>query len=55
MNDPGNFVKIKVNEIEDMAPSKVSMMPSGLLDTLEKDDVLDLMAYLKSAIGKPKP
>ena len=51
MNDPGNFVKIKVDEIEDMAPSKVSMMPSGLLDTLEKDEVLDLLAYLKSAVS----
>lgn len=51
MIDPGNFTKIKVDEIEAMKPSKVSMMPVGLLDTLTKDDVLDLLAYLK-AVGK---
>ena len=51
MNDPGRFTKIKVDEIEDMAPSKVSMMPSGLLDTLEKAEVFALLAYLKSAVS----
>jgi putative heme-binding domain-containing protein len=55
MNDPGAFVKIKVDEIEDMAPSKVSMMPSGLLDTLEKKEVYDLLAYLKSAMSNSRP
>ena len=34
--------------IEAMKPSKVSMMPAGLLDTLKEDEVLDLMAYLLS-------
>lgn len=48
MIDPGNFTRIKVSEIEDMKPSKVSMMPAGLLDTLTRDEILDLMAYLKS-------
>ena len=51
MNDPGRFKKIKVDEIEDMAPSKVSMMPGGLLDNLEKDEVFALLAYLKSAVS----
>ena len=55
MNDPGNFVRINVDEIEDMAPSKVSMMPSGLLDTLEKKEVYDLLAYLKSAMSTSRP
>ena len=49
MNDPSNFTKIKVDEIEDMKPSKVSMMPSGLLDTLEKEEVYDLLLYLKNS------
>ncbi len=51
MIDPGNFTNIKVVEIEAMKPSKISMMPPGLLDTLTQDDILDLMAYLKS-VGK---
>ena len=50
MIDPGNFTKIKVSDIEDMKPSKVSMMPAGLLDTLTRDEILDLIAYLKSTI-----
>jgi putative heme-binding domain-containing protein len=51
MIDPGNFTKINVDEIEAMKPSKVSMMPIGLLDTLTKDDIFDLLAYLKT-VGK---
>ena len=48
MIDPGNFTKIKVAEIEAMKPSKVSMMPVGLLDTLTKNEILDLLAYMKT-------
>lgn len=48
MIDPGNFLRINVAEIEAMRPSKVSMMPAGLLDNMTKDEILDLMAYLKS-------
>ena len=51
MIDPGNFTNIKVDDIEEMKPSKISMMPPGLLDTLTKEDILDLLAYLKS-VGK---
>jgi hypothetical protein len=36
-----------------MRASKVSMMPTGLLDTLSSDEVIDLLAYLKSG-GNPK-
>ena len=31
-----------------MKPSPVSMMPEGLLDTLDRDEILDLIAYLLS-------
>jgi len=51
MIDPGNFTNINVDDIEEMKPSKISMMPPGLLDTLTKDDILDLLAYLKT-VGK---
>lgn len=51
MIDPGNFIGINVSEIEDMRPSKVSMMPGGLLDNLTRDEILDLVAYLKSTVN----
>ncbi|MEZ6095959.1 MAG: hypothetical protein R3C03_17335 [Pirellulaceae bacterium] len=48
MLDPGNFTRIQVEDIEEMQPSKVSMMPTGLLDTMSEDDIKDLLAYLRS-------
>jgi putative heme-binding domain-containing protein len=53
MLDPGNFTNIDRHDIVDTKPSKVSMMPSGLLDTLTADEVADLLAYLQSG-GNPK-
>ncbi|MFN6163601.1 MAG: c-type cytochrome [Planctomycetota bacterium] len=53
MLDPGNFVNLDRSEIVDTKPSKVSMMPSGLLDTLTADEVIDLLVYLQSG-GNPK-
>jgi hypothetical protein len=52
MLDPGSFTSIERSDISAMKPSPVSMMPSGLLDTLQQDEVLDLLAYLRSA-GNP--
>ena len=34
-------------------PSKMSSMPQGLIDVLSEDEVLDLIAYIRSA-GNPK-
>lgn len=34
------------NSIEGRRPSPVSIMPSGILNTLNKDQILDLLAYL---------
>jgi putative heme-binding domain-containing protein len=53
MLDPGNFANLKRSDITDMKPSKVSMMPSGLLDTLSEEEVFDLLVYLQSG-GNPK-
>lgn len=41
-------VTIKKSEIESRSLSKVSPMPAGLLNTLTKDEILDLLAYLES-------
>jgi putative heme-binding domain-containing protein len=43
---PGSMTGVRREDIENMQPSKVSMMPSGLLNTLTADEILDLMAYL---------
>jgi putative heme-binding domain-containing protein len=48
---PGKFTNIKADEIEEMKPSKVSLMPEGLLDTLTRDEIIDLLAYMKSTGG----
>lgn len=47
MLDPGNFTRINVKQIEGMKASDVSMMPTGLLDSMTQDDILDLMAYMR--------
>ena len=49
MLDPGSFTNINAKSIEEMQPSKVSMMPTGLLDTMSREDILDLLAYLQAA------
>lgn len=48
MLNPGRLTTIKVEDIEEMKASEISMMPAGLLDTLSEDDILDLIAYLRS-------
>lgn len=52
MLKPGNFTQVNVDQIEAMKPAKNSMMPEGLLDNLTRDDILDLVAYLKSSTDK---
>ncbi len=48
MLDPGNHTSVDRKQIDEIVPSKLSMMPQGLLNTLNKEEVLDLMAYLLS-------
>ena len=48
MQDPNALVTINRNEVESMVLSKVSMMPTGLLNMLHEDELLDLMAFLLS-------
>jgi putative heme-binding domain-containing protein len=52
MLEPGNLTVIRRDNIEEMGPSRVSMMPTGLLNTLKKHEILDLMAFLVSR-GNP--
>jgi putative heme-binding domain-containing protein len=55
MLDPGSTVNVNRNNIDSMKPSKLSMMPAGLLDTLAEDEVLDLMAYMLSRGDRAAP
>jgi putative heme-binding domain-containing protein len=48
MEDPNATETVKRGEVESMERSDVSMMPEGLLNTLDEDEVLDLMAFLLS-------
>jgi putative heme-binding domain-containing protein len=52
MINPGKFTRIQVDEIDAMKPSKISMMPTGLLDNLTREEILDLVAYLKSTANE---
>ncbi|MFN9717875.1 MAG: rhodanese-like domain-containing protein, partial [Planctomycetota bacterium] len=53
MLEPGNLTTVVRDEIEESLVSKSSMMPNGLINTLNKDEVLDLIAYLQSG-GDPE-
>lgn len=44
---------VKKAQIAERRPSKTSIMPQGLIDVLNEDEVLDLLAYLRSG-GDPK-
>jgi putative heme-binding domain-containing protein len=46
--DATKFVEIARDEIEEMVPARQSLMPAGLLDQLNEDEVLDLLAYTLS-------
>lgn len=51
----GGSVSVRRSEIEDMQPSATSMMPAGLLDTMNENEVLDLLAFLLSRGERESP
>jgi putative heme-binding domain-containing protein len=48
MLDPSALARVNRDDIETTRPSKTSMMPSGLLDTFNDDEIADLIAYLRA-------
>jgi putative heme-binding domain-containing protein len=48
MLDPGKEVTIRRDEIDDQHPSETSLMPAGLLNSLNEDELLDLIAFLRA-------
>ena len=53
MLEPGKMTAVRRSTIEEVLASKTSMMPDGLLNTLTKDEILDLIAYIRSG-GNPR-
>ena len=47
--DPAQGVRLKESEIVTITPSKISLMPPGLLDTFSASEILDLLAFLQSS------
>ena len=45
---PHEFTEITKSKIEVQQPSPVSWMPEGLLNTLNKDEILDLLAFIEA-------
>ena len=45
---PNDFTEVKRSDIQSIEPSKVSMMPEGLLNSLKDDEIQDLLAFLLS-------
>ena len=41
-------VKLAKADIAKQRPSRLSLMPEGLIDSLNEDEILDLIAYIRS-------
>ena len=46
--DPEEIKQVKKADIQKREISKISLMPPGLLNTLNEEEILDLMMYLAS-------
>ncbi len=54
MFDPGQTTNVRRSDIEEMKPSDVSLMPLGLLNSLNEEEVQDLVAFLLARGGSPE-
>ncbi|MEO0334590.1 MAG: hypothetical protein AAF223_23450, partial [Bacteroidota bacterium] len=48
MMKPSVTTSVKVDTIESIEPSPISMMPPGLINSMSEEDILDLLAYFIS-------
>ena len=51
----GGSTSVRKSEVEAIQPSATSMMPNGLLDTMNEREVLDLLAFLLSRGDRASP
>ncbi|MGI8604179.1 MAG: c-type cytochrome [Verrucomicrobiales bacterium] len=49
---PGESVEVRATDVKERKPYPISMMPPALLNQLNEDEVLDLVAYIQSG-GNP--
>ncbi|MED5418727.1 MAG: hypothetical protein VYA27_08485, partial [Verrucomicrobiota bacterium] len=49
------LVVIRTTDIEESRPTRLSLMPEGLLDVLDRQQTADLVAYLMSSQQVPLP
>jgi putative heme-binding domain-containing protein len=54
MLEPGKFTRIRREDIDSIENAKVSMMPPGLLNRLQPEEIQDLVAFLLSR-GAARP
>lgn len=47
--DPAQAIRLKEADIVSIETSKISLMPPGLIDSLQPGEILDLLAFLSSA------
>jgi len=47
--DPSNTIRLAENNIATIEPSKISLMPAGLLNAFSEEEILDLLAFLRGA------
>ncbi|MGE0609929.1 MAG: hypothetical protein AB7O62_22755 [Pirellulales bacterium] len=53
--DPRQMRHLPLADIESQTTSSISLMPAGLLNTLTRDEILDLLAYLQTGGDKDAP
>lgn len=49
--DPSDLVRFAETDVAAIEPSRVSLMPAGLLNVFSEDEILDLLAFLRTAHG----
>src|SRR5207244_2037954 len=52
---PDRVTQIPVAQIDEQTTSAVSMMPTGLLNTLSEDEILDLLLFVESGANPRHP
>lgn len=55
MLDPNQQVRVGERQVVQTLPAETSMMPAGLLNPLNRDEVLDLIAYLLAGGNEDDP
>jgi putative heme-binding domain-containing protein len=55
MLDPSQLTTVERDSVELTRPARTSMMPAGLLNTFTKEEIADLIAYLRAGGQKGHP